>query len=544
MIIMINEKETNKYLFECIKSFIKNKDTMEKKLPSFFKIYKNSLDEEDFFEKIEDNSIFKKMKNIMEKSDDNEMLKRLFEIESSSKDDFCVRLYRMAKIGDALKTDIKIVKPINLNTNTFEINGKKIKIMSNNDKRTGINEPVILDKNGNILRERKFNYDILIFFNSKVLENNNLNVVDELKAWYIVNLNKIEINNNVINVKDGKSYINIKIPLFKEENDKYRMFDEMIKILKEELIMKRIEDNLNNALNDGVKAIIINGAPGTGKTYWAKKCAEKYVDSKGKVKTVQFHSSYDYTDFIEGLKPVQLTENGAPTFVRMDGAFKSFCREAAKNVGEKYIFIIDEINRADLSRVFGELMYSLEYRGEKVETQYANLITYGVQDREGGKTLYTPIEDDIFDKGFYVPENVIIIGTMNDIDRGIETIDFALRRRFLWIEASCNAEIESLKEEIKNDFIENLKNMNTYIIDEKGGGKFGLNKAYQIGPGYLINNNKWISKKGDLIKIWNYRIKPILQEYVRGYDGEYFIMECEKKFLNNQIDKTNEANKL
>ena len=186
------------------------------------------------------------------------------------------------------------------------------------------------------------------------------------------------------------------------------------------------------------KQIIFTGAPGTGKTYSVREyIKEKTGSDESRYKFVQFHSSYDYTDFVEGIRPAPKNE-GENMFVRMDGTFKAFCRTIVeKNEEEKkypeYYFVIDEINRADLSKVFGELMFGLEegYRGEenRFPTQYNNLPTYHMSEGKAER-----IEDDCFKDGFYVPENLTIIGTMNDIDRSVETFDFALRRRFQWVE--------------------------------------------------------------------------------------------------------------
>ena len=218
-------------------------------------------------------------------------------------------------------------------------------------------------------------------------------------------------------------------------------------------IQKEIEDLINN----GIRQIIFTGAPGTGKTYIAKKIAEKlgaeltYKKENPKYEFVQFHPSYDYTDFIEGLRPIQAgTDRNSGgnniQFAKLDGIFKKFCREVVtlnnkekelNNEKKLFFFIIDEINRADLSKVFGELMYCLEKdkRGKenRVNTQYQNLPTYDLLINEQKNK-----NNDVFWDGFYIPENVVIIGTMNDIDRSVESMDFALRRRFEWKEFVVN----------------------------------------------------------------------------------------------------------
>ena len=131
--------------------------------------------------------------------------------------------------------------------------------------------------------------------------------------------------------------------------------------------------------------VILTGAPGTGKTYLSKLIAEKIAGDESRVGFVQFHPSYDYTDFVEGLRPVKTTDEekngGTIVFERKDGVFKKFCKEALSAPDHKFVFIIDEINRGELSKVFGELFFSIDpgYRGEKgrVNTQYQNLVEKG-----------------------------------------------------------------------------------------------------------------------------------------------------------------------
>lgn len=266
--------------------------------------------------------------------------------------------------------------------------------------------------------------------------------------------------------------------------------------------------------------IILHGAPGTGKTYLAQKIAEKLDATKdnGRFKMVQFHPSYDYTDFVEGLRPTGIDNNGNIIFARQDGVFKKFCKEAVKTKDNNFIFVIDEINRGDMSKIFGDLFYAIDpgYRGidGKIDTQYQNLIP-----KEGDKN-FDENNVDPFRCGFYVPDNVYIIGTMNDIDRSVESMDFAMRRRFQFIEVTAKDRAEGMGLTTEIDAYKHMTNLNNCIISKE----IGLSKAYQIGGSYFLKKvdeggkkvSKPIEDKSEFDDLWKYKLKGLLREYLRG----------------------------
>jgi 5-methylcytosine-specific restriction enzyme B len=234
------------------------------------------------------------------------------------------------------------------------------------------------------------------------------------------------------------------------------------------------------------KQIILYGPPGTGKTYLASKLARHLTDD-GAVKLVQFHPSYTYEDFFEGFRP-EPGGSGTLTFTLRAGPFRDFAEVAADNPSTAYILIIDEINRANLAKVFGELYFLLEYRDESISLQYSP------------------------DKEFTLPQNLFLIGTMNTADRSIARIDTAMRRRFAFVE--LDPRIPPVRGLLSRWLEQHrLPQEAALLLDE-------LNRRIEdsdaaIGPSYLMDERIYQRDDG-LDRVWQYSIMPLLEDLFYG----------------------------
>ena len=252
------------------------------------------------------------------------------------------------------------------------------------------------------------------------------------------------------------------------------------------------------ALLEDKRQIIFQGPPGTGKTYVAQKLA-KYLaslsceaapdSSSDRVTIVQFHPSYAYEDFVQGFRPT-LDENGAG-FKLTDGPLLKAAKHA-KCDNERHFLIIDEINRGNLAKVFGELYFLLEYRDKKIKLQYG--------EGENGE-----------DKNFELPENLYIIGTMNAADRSIALVDLALRRRFYFVSFDPHEPpIEGLLSRWLADEAPDMK----WVADvvARANGKLDPRHA-AIGPSYFMKEGL---DKEAVARIWKHSVMPYIEEHLFG----------------------------
>ncbi|WXG46995.1 MAG: AAA family ATPase [Candidatus Atabeyarchaeum deiterrae] len=250
------------------------------------------------------------------------------------------------------------------------------------------------------------------------------------------------------------------------------------------------------------KQLILYGPPGTGKTLVATEFARYFARDGGRTELVQFHPSYCYEDFVEGIRP-SITSEKQISYEVCDGILKSVCSEAIRNPNRKFVIVIDEINRGNLAKIFGELIYCLEYRGER-------------------NRVLLPYSHEYF----FLPSNLYVIGTMNSADRSIALVDYALRRRFAFKEFMPDRQVLSAWLEKnpslidKNIVVDLFEKLNQKI---KGDPKLG--KHFQIGHSYFMLEKL---DKRKLQDTWTHNIKPLLEEYY--FDAEDTVNSFQKIF--------------
>ena len=233
---------------------------------------------------------------------------------------------------------------------------------------------------------------------------------------------------------------------------------------------------------------IFQGPPGTGKTYVARKLAERLAGSPQRVRLVQFHPSYAYEDFVQGFRPT--LKDGQAGFALRDGPLVEMARRAREAPNEKHFLIIDEINRGNLAKVFGDLYFLLEYRDHAMHLQYAG---------EG-------------DEPFSLPKNLYLIGTMNTADRSIALVDQALRRRFHFFE--FHPDKPPVKGLLKRWLEREGLGMEWLPgVLERANGK--LDRQGAIGPSYFMGSGRGLDEE-TVRRIWEHSVLPYVEEQLYG----------------------------
>ena len=276
--------------------------------------------------------------------------------------------------------------------------------------------------------------------------------------------------------------------------------------LADELFLTEPSDFLHEieTLLEDKKQVIFQGPPGTGKTYVAQQLANHLAGSKDRVTLVQFHPSYAYEDFVQGFRP--MLEGGQAGFKISDGPLLRAAKRAEDDSNRKHFLIIDEINRGNLAKVFGELYYLLEYRNQAIALQYQR-----------------DDEDD-----FSLPDNLYIIGTMNTADRSIALVDLALRRRFYFMD--FHPDEEPIRGVLRRWLQAKHPNMEWVAnVVERANELLKDDRHAAIGPSYFMNDRL----DDELVdRIWKHSVLPYIEE--RRFGGEQVTEEFDLEKLKGQ----------
>ena len=317
-------------------------------------------------------------------------------------------------------------------------------------------------------------------------------------VWAVVRASEDELPDEGVQTPDGEEHTN--------DGDSSDFEPDLESLAEEVFLPVDFLENIDMLLNEK-KQVIFQGPPGTGKTYVAKELAKCLAGSKDRVTLVQFHPSYAYEDFVQGFRPVAAGD-GQVGFELRAGPLLRAAEAAENEPGARHFLVIDEINRGNLAKVFGELYFLLEYRDEEISLQYQQAT----------------------DKKFSLPSNLFIIGTMNTADRSIALVDLALRRRFYFVE--FHPDDEPVKSVLYKWLSSKTRGME-WVADvvENVNEKLEEDRHAAIGPSYFMKESL---DRETVERVWKHSVIPYIEECLFGDSERIGQFELDKLMAETQ----------